>query len=204
MTVGCARCHDHKRDPIPQEDYYRLLAFFQDVTNMNDRMTRKVMDNVESEKLKEELARKEAHENELYNQLFRIEENFKLALMKKDGLRTATGVRVPDLVELSFKFYRDTWKNLPDFDLIKHETEGRLADGFFSLKPASRKHAIGLVFEGKLRVPAAGKYAFKVSSTAGVRLLVDGARVYEADGLGAHSGDASVDLASGLRKIRLE
>ncbi len=26
MTVGCARCHDHKYDPIPQDDYYRLLA----------------------------------------------------------------------------------------------------------------------------------------------------------------------------------
>jgi hypothetical protein len=28
LTVGCARCHDHKFEPIPQADYYRLLAFF--------------------------------------------------------------------------------------------------------------------------------------------------------------------------------
>jgi len=28
LTIGCARCHDHKSDPIPQEDYYRLLAIF--------------------------------------------------------------------------------------------------------------------------------------------------------------------------------
>jgi len=28
LTVNCARCHDHKLDPIPQRDYYRLLAFF--------------------------------------------------------------------------------------------------------------------------------------------------------------------------------
>jgi hypothetical protein len=28
LTVNCARCHDHKIDPFPQRDYYRLLAFF--------------------------------------------------------------------------------------------------------------------------------------------------------------------------------
>ncbi len=28
LTVACARCHDHKFDPIPTEDYYRLLAVF--------------------------------------------------------------------------------------------------------------------------------------------------------------------------------
>jgi mono/diheme cytochrome c family protein len=28
LTVHCARCHDHKFDPIPQQDYYRLQAVF--------------------------------------------------------------------------------------------------------------------------------------------------------------------------------
>ena len=28
LTVGCARCHDHKFDPIPQADYYRMLSAF--------------------------------------------------------------------------------------------------------------------------------------------------------------------------------
>ena len=33
LTVDCARCHDHKLDPIPQKDYYRFLAFFQNVNH---------------------------------------------------------------------------------------------------------------------------------------------------------------------------
>jgi hypothetical protein len=29
LTYGCARCHNHKFDPILQADYYRLQAFAQ-------------------------------------------------------------------------------------------------------------------------------------------------------------------------------
>lgn len=29
LTVGCAQCHDHRYDPIPQTDYYRLRAIFE-------------------------------------------------------------------------------------------------------------------------------------------------------------------------------
>jgi len=35
LTVGCARCHDHKFDPIPEKDYYRLLASFTTTVRSN-------------------------------------------------------------------------------------------------------------------------------------------------------------------------
>ncbi len=29
LTLNCAKCHDHKYDPLPQTDYYRMRAFFE-------------------------------------------------------------------------------------------------------------------------------------------------------------------------------
>ena len=36
LTVGCARCHDHKFDPIPTEDYYSLAGIFTSTHVMHD------------------------------------------------------------------------------------------------------------------------------------------------------------------------
>ena len=35
LTIGCARCHDHKYDPVPSRDYYRMLATFTTTVRSN-------------------------------------------------------------------------------------------------------------------------------------------------------------------------
>jgi mono/diheme cytochrome c family protein len=39
LSMGCARCHDHKFDPILQKDYYRLQAFFTPLMPRDDLTT---------------------------------------------------------------------------------------------------------------------------------------------------------------------
>jgi hypothetical protein len=36
LTLGCARCHDHKFDPLTQKDYFRLQAFFTPLMQRDD------------------------------------------------------------------------------------------------------------------------------------------------------------------------
>ncbi|MEZ6110310.1 MAG: DUF1549 domain-containing protein [Pirellulaceae bacterium] len=38
LTLGCARCHDHKFDPVPQRDYYALAGIFTSTVTLQDRL----------------------------------------------------------------------------------------------------------------------------------------------------------------------
>lgn len=44
LTVNCARCHDHKIDPIPQRDYYRMVSFFHNIKRYGQRSNESVLE----------------------------------------------------------------------------------------------------------------------------------------------------------------
>jgi len=40
LTLGCARCHDHKFDPIARTDYYAMAGIFGSTTTLNGQTSR--------------------------------------------------------------------------------------------------------------------------------------------------------------------
>ncbi len=76
LTINCARCHDHKIDPIPQKDYYSLLAFMEDVTPYGRRGDQKTYSQIDvsSAELNKRYADNDAAKRRLEEELREIEQ----------------------------------------------------------------------------------------------------------------------------------
>jgi Protein of unknown function (DUF1553)/Protein of unknown function (DUF1549) len=70
-TYGCARCHDHKFDPILQKDYYRLQAFFAAVRAKDDFV---LVNAAEQAEYKRKRATWEEKTKEIRDQLAKLQE----------------------------------------------------------------------------------------------------------------------------------
>ncbi len=197
MTMGCARCHNHKKDPLLQEDYYRLLAFFHSIKPMaNDGP------NIETEITRDPAATASFEQKlrELQAQSDAIEDDFRKRLDSKGGAPAC------DIEDLGYRYYRGAWETLPNFDEMKAESQGKLPRGQFDTSPTTRDSDYGFVFTGTLVVPADGQYTFTVDSDDGSRLAIGGKQVLEYDGIHGLGSPkhCEVPLRKGRVPIRLD
>jgi hypothetical protein len=180
LTFNCARCHDHKIDPIPQADYYKLVAFVRNITPMQTagpNVEEPIFFSDDARRQYEEAVSKQAERiNELQAEITQLEKKF-IAAYDADRVSTR------DIDDLHYRFYRDTWEKLPDFDNLKHEDEGKIESGLLDISLATREFSFGFVFTGTLKVPADGEYTFYLDSDDGSRLSIDGNVLIEYDGI---------------------
>ena len=136
LTIGCARCHDHKYDPLPTEDYYRMLATFTTTV-------RSVLDlEMEPEKTREAKAKWQAEAAPLAAELKRHE----AALAPQFDAWLAAGAAMPTggvwtVVELASTKSKAgaTFKKLDDLSYLAEGANGASDEYTFTFHTAQRR-----------------------------------------------------------------
>lgn len=107
--------------------------------------------------------------------------------------------------DLTYRVYDGKWDKLPEFDQLNPIAQGKLPTGYLDIKVAQRKEYYGIVFEGKINAPTAGEYTLEMASDDGARILINGNKVVEHDGLhGQELRKGKVTLKKGPHDIRVE
>ena len=104
----------------------------------------------------------------------------------------------------NYAYYEGKWQKLPDFTRLTPRKKGETTSINVS-RLKMREDNFGLVFTGKINLPADGNYTFSLNSDDGSRLLIDGKTVVENDSIhGMTEVQSSLSLSKGMHDIRIE
>jgi mono/diheme cytochrome c family protein len=114
----------------------------------------------------------------------------------------------PPIANLISRIYPGEWQDLPDFSKLKPINVEEEHDGLISVTHADRKEGFGLVWEGQITAPKAGKFIFRLDADDCARVIVAGKKVAEVRGIGPLNGSRAkqgqIQLSAGPHPIRIE
>ncbi|MEM1067244.1 MAG: PSD1 and planctomycete cytochrome C domain-containing protein, partial [Planctomycetota bacterium] len=143
LTINCARCHDHKIDPIPQADYYSMLAMLADVTSWGSRGDQRSNNQIDitSEEIRARYQSNDEERRRLESEKRKVEQDG-IAKMSAPDQRATEGPRRERERVLKAKLKdhldEDQWKQ---YESLKQQLADIIRDGK-SLPP--RESVMGL------------------------------------------------------------
>ena len=128
LTFNCARCHDHKIDPIPQKDYYQMVAFFRDITPYGTRGDQKTANQIEISPT-ELKAKHEALDEELDTIKKRMKKMEQAAIvkMKAEDQRESEGEGREKVLKKNLKVFFDE-SQTSEYDSLESRSKSLLTE----------------------------------------------------------------------------
>lgn len=102
---------------------------------------------------------------------------------------------------LRYRFYRGSWKDLPDFSKLKPDAEGRVVGFDVRAEKIAEPHAV--VFDGYIQVPRDGTYFFYLRDRESALHVGDELVVHHPAKGGATESDGSIALAAGRHRFQV-
>lgn len=140
LTLNCARCHDHKIDPLTQKDYYSMVALLRDVTSYADRGDQTSNNQLDlSQEIGKQYELLQSERKEVEKQLKKIEQAAIVKMEAADQRATEGDGRKKVLREKLQQYVDEaTWS---EYEKLK-ATEKQLAERQRELPP--RERVLGL------------------------------------------------------------
>lgn len=204
-SMSCARCHDHKVDPITQKDYYQFLSHFK-ALNIPFRIRNQDISTVsifDPEK-----------ETELNAKLEKGIADIILPRLKvwqaANHLRKQSSTADLYPTNLHFGYIMDDWNTAHgDLDSIDYFYEGALPGGTVHITPdltqitPAKTVPSSYVITGKFNQAEAGPRTFKVTINGGAWMYLGDELVFSKVGLNTITEDFTIDLPAGTHDLKL-